>query len=178
MKEIVSKWLGKVGSSIPRGFSRYYILNLLKEQPMSGKEIINRASLQSSGKWKPSPGLIYPILGRLLQEGLIKEDGDGRYKITSKGVEMAADINSIGNIVKKQLDVMLKVGDTGKFMAQDLIDRASTIGAAISSNLDKMTTEERVKYKQVLSRELHKVETGKDADENIRYSDEKSIDVE
>ena len=69
---------------------------------MSGKEIINRASLQSSGKWKPSPGLIYPILGRLLQEGLIKEDGDGRYKITSKGVEMAADIDSIGNIVKKQ----------------------------------------------------------------------------
>ena len=91
---------------------------------MSGKEIINRASLQSSGKWKPSPGLIYPILGRLLQEGLIKEDGDGRYKITSKGVEMAADIDSIGNIVKKQLDVMLKVGDTGKFMAQDLIHRA------------------------------------------------------
>ena len=91
---------------------------------------------------------------------------------------MAADINSIGNIVKKQLDVMLKVGDTGKFIAQDLIDRASTIGAAISSNLDKMTTEERVKYKQVLSRELHKVETGKDADENIRYSGERSIDVE
>ena len=103
---------------------------------MSGKEIINRASLQSSGKWKPSPGLIYPILGRLLQEGLIKEDGDGRYKITSKGVEMAADIDSIGNIVKKQPDVMLKVGDTGKFMAQDLIDIASTIGLAISSNLE------------------------------------------
>ena len=32
---------------------------------------------------------------------------------------MAADIDSIGNIVKKTLDVMLKVGDTGKFMAQD-----------------------------------------------------------
>lgn len=178
MREIVSKWLSKVGSSIPRGFSRYYILNLLKDQPMSGKEIINKASLQSSGKWKPSPGLIYPILGRLLQEGLIKEDGDGRYKITPKGVEMAADIDSIGNIVKKQLDVMLKIGDTGKFMAQDLIDRASTIGSAISSNLDKMTAEERTKYKQVLSRELRKVETStKDTNEN-NHNSGKSIDID
>ena len=64
---------------------------------------------------------------------------------------MAHDIDSIGNIVKKQLDVMLKVGDTGKFIAQDLMDQASTIGSAISSNLDKMTTEERIKYKQVLA---------------------------
>lgn len=146
---------------------------------MSGKEIINRASLQSSGKWKPSPGLIYPILGRLLQEGLIEEEGDGRYKITSKGVEMAADIESIGNIVKKQLDVMLKVGDTGKFMAQDLIDRAYTIGSAISSNLDKMTTEERIKYKQVLADELHKVEAGTaEVDETNQGLNGKSIDVE
>ena len=91
---------------------------------------------------------------------------------------MAADIDSIGNIVKKQLDVMLKVGDTGKFMAQDLIDRASTIGSAISSNLDKMTTEERIKYKQVLARELRKVETGRDTDENIRNLSGKSVDVE
>ena len=40
--------------------------------------------------------------------------------------------------------------------------------SAISSNLDKMTTEERIKYKQVLARELRKVETGKDTDENTR----------
>ena len=73
---------------------------------------------------------------------------------------------------------MLKVGDTGKFMAQDLIDRASTIGSAISSNLDKMTTEERIKYKQVLARELRKVETGRDTDENIRNLSGKSVDVE
>lgn len=161
MIDIVSKWMAKVGSSIPRGFSRYYILNLLKEQSMSGKEIIDRATLQSSGKWKPSPGLIYPILGRLLQEGLINEAGDGRYKITSKGIEMAADIESINNIVKKQLDVILKVGDVGKFMAQDLIDRVSSLGSALSSNLDKMTKEEKDKYKQFLASELCKIEKGK-----------------
>jgi DNA-binding PadR family transcriptional regulator len=32
---------------IPRGFSRHYILNLLKEKPMTGKEIIDYAIYQS-----------------------------------------------------------------------------------------------------------------------------------
>ncbi|HYY50126.1 MAG TPA: hypothetical protein VE643_04575 [Nitrososphaeraceae archaeon] len=39
----LSYWLSKVGSAIPRGFSRRYILDLLTEQPMTGKEIIDRA---------------------------------------------------------------------------------------------------------------------------------------
>ena len=41
-----------------------------------------------------------------------------------------------------------------------------------------MTTEERIKYKQVLARELRKVETGRDTDENIRNLSGKSVDVE
>lgn len=143
---------------IPRGFSRHYVLGLLKEQQLSGKEIIDKAILQSEGRWKPSPGLIYPMLGRLLEEGLIDETENGRYKITAKGLEMAADIDSVRNILQKQLDVMLRVGSVGKFMALDMIDRVSTIGSTISSNLDKMTEQEREKYKQFLLTELSKID--------------------
>ena len=143
---------------IPRGFSRPYVLGLLKEQQLSGKEIIDKAILQSEGRWKPSPGLIYPMLGRLLEEGLIAETENGRYKITAKGLEMAADIDSVRNILQKQLDVMLRVGSVGKFMALDMIDRVSTIGSTISSNLDKMTEQEREKYKQFLLTELNKLD--------------------
>jgi len=143
---------------IPRGFSRHYVLGLLKEQQLSGKEIIDKAILQSEGRWKPSPGLIYPMLGRLLEEGLIAETENGRYKITAKGREMASDIDSVRNILQKQLDVMLRVGSVGKFMAMDMIDRVSTIGSTISSNLDKMTEQEREKYKQFLLTELNKID--------------------
>jgi len=143
---------------IPRGFSRHYVLGLLKEQQLSGKEIIDKAILQSEGRWKPSPGLIYPMLGRLLEEGLIAETENGRYKITAKGLEMASDIDSVRNILQKQLDVMLRVGSVGKFMALDMIDRVSTIGSTISSNLDKMTEQEREKYKQFLLTELNKID--------------------
>ena len=155
---MLSDWFSRVGSVIPRGFSRHYVLGLLKEQQLSGKEIIDKAILQSEGRWKPSPGLIYPMLGRLLEEGLIDETENGRYKITPKGLEMAADIDSVRNILQKQLDVMLRVGSVGKFMALDMIDRVTTIGSTISSNLDKMTEQEREKYKQFLLTELNKID--------------------
>src|SRR5437867_12661572 len=116
---MISEWLSRVGSAIPRGFSRQYILSLLKGQPMTGKEIIDKATMQSDGKWKPSPGLIYPLLGRLLDEGLVTEDKDGRYAVTKKGLEITSDMESFGSIIQKQIDVMMRVGNVGKFMAMD-----------------------------------------------------------
>jgi DNA-binding PadR family transcriptional regulator len=165
---MLSNWFSRVGSAIPRGFSRHYILGLLKEQPMTGKEIIDKAILQSDGKWRPSPGLIYPLLGRLLEEDLIAEIDNGKYKITRKGLDIAADIESVHNILQKQLDVMLRVGNIGRFMAMDLIDRISTIGSTLSSNLDRMTEQERSKYKQFLMTELNKLDEQENNKEVVR----------
>ena len=154
---MIPEWLARVGSAIPRGFSRQYILSLLRDQPMTGKEIIDRATMQSEGKWKPSPGLIYPLLGRLLDDGLVMEDEDGRYMITKKGLEITSDLQSFGNMIQKQIDVMLRVGNVGRFVAMDLIDRITAIGTALSSNLDSMTQEERNRYKEFLQNELNKL---------------------
>jgi DNA-binding PadR family transcriptional regulator len=127
---------------------------------MSGKEIIDKAVLQSSGIWKPSPGLIYPMLGRLLDEGLIDQMDDGRYKITIK------DIESVQNAFQKQFEVLLRLGSVGRFMALDLLDRISKIGTVLSSNADKMTEHERSRYKQFLNSELRKVNELKEKEPN------------
>jgi DNA-binding PadR family transcriptional regulator len=170
---MISEWLARVGSAIPRGFSRQYILSLLREQPMTGKEIIDRATLQSEGKWKPSPGLIYPLLGRLLDDGLVMEDKDGRYMITEKGLEITSDLQSFGNMIQKQIDVMLRVGNVGRFVAMDLIDRIAAIGTALSSNLDSMTQEERNRYKEFLQNELKKL-----YEQEVRNAEKEKIKVE
>jgi DNA-binding PadR family transcriptional regulator len=159
---MISEWLSRVGSAIPRGFSRQYILALLREQPMRGKEIIDKATMESGGRWKPSPGLIYPLLGRLLDEGLVTEGRDGRYSITKKGVEITSDLESFGSVIQKQIDVVLRVGSVGKFMAMDLIDRIAAIGSALSSNLDSMTQQERDKYREFLQSELKKLDNQED----------------
>jgi DNA-binding PadR family transcriptional regulator len=125
---------------------------------MTGKEIIDKATLQSEGRWKPSPGLIYPLLGRLLDDGLVTVDDSGKYAITKKGIEITSDLESFGNVVQKQLDVMLRVGNVSKFMAMDIIDRIAVVGSALSSNLDSMSQAERAKYKEFLQNELRKLD--------------------
>lgn len=172
---MISEWLSRVGSAIPRGFSRQYILALLKEQPMTGKEIIDKATLQSEGKWKPSPGLVYPLLGRLVGDGLVTEDKEGKYHVTKKGVEITSDLESFNNIIHKQLDVMLRVGSVGKYVAMDVIDRVAAIGSAISSNLDSMTQEERNKYKAFLQSELKKLD---EQDSKNRETKKEKVDVQ
>ena len=155
---MISEWFQRVGSSVPRGFSRYFILELLKKKSHSGKEIIDYAVEQSNGIWKPSPGLIYPLLGRLLDEGLIEEDSDGKYQLTRKGKETAEDVDKVNDIVKKQLDVLFRLGNVGRFVAMDLIEKISSMGAILSSNIANMTEDETKKYKDFLESELKKIQ--------------------
>ena len=155
---MISAWLQRVGSSIPRGFSRYYILEVLKKKPHTGKEIIDVAVKQSEGIWKPSPGLIYPLLGRLLDEGLIEETNSGKYQITRKGRSTSDDLDAVNDIVKKQLDVLFRIGNVGRFAAMDILERISNMGALLSSNVANMTKDETTKYKKFLESELKKLE--------------------
>ena len=155
---MISEWFQRVGSSVPRGFSRYFILELLKKKTHTGKEIIDYAIEQSNGIWKPSPGLIYPLLGRLLDEGLIEETKDGRYQLTKKGVETAQDVDKVNDIVKKQLDVLFRLGNVGRFVAIDVLEKISSMGSILSSNFGNMTEEETKKYKEFLELELKKIQ--------------------
>ena len=155
---MISEWFQRVGSSIPRGFSRYFILELLKEKTYTGKEIIDYAVEQSNGIWKPSPGLIYPLLGRLLDEKLIEETKDGRYQLTKHGLETAQDVDKINDIVKNQLDVLFRLGNVGRFVALDLLEKISSMGSILSSNLTNMTDEETQRYRQFLQDELNKMD--------------------
>ena len=158
MRDMDSRWFQQVGSVVPRGFSRYYILELLKKAPHSGKEIIDHAITQSKGIWKPSPGLIYPLLGRLVDEELIEESIDGKYALTSKGKEMSQDVDKIEEIVRRQLDVLFRLGGIGRFVTMDLLERISVIGEIIGANIENMTETETEKYRQFLKSELEKIQ--------------------
>ena len=151
------QWAQRVGSAIPRGFSRYYILKQLQKMPHTGKEIINSAIEESDGKWKPSPGLIYPLLGRLLDEGLIEETEDGKYQITDEGKTISKDLEVFNRNMKEQIDTVMKMANVGKFMAMDVLERVTILGNLLSSNVSNMTNHEVEKYKKFLKSELEKI---------------------
>ena len=155
---MISEWFQRVGSSVPRGFSRYYILELLQKKPHTGKEIIDTAIKQSGGRWKPSPGLIYPLLGRLLEEELIEEAKNGKYQVSKKGKNTLNDLESFNDIIRKQLDTIFRVGNVGKFVAMDVLERVTILGNLLSSNVEKMTKSEAEKYRKFLESELKKID--------------------
>ena len=71
-----------------RGLIRGAILHLLSERPMHGYELINELEQRTGGRWKPSPGSVYPTLSALEDEGLINAveiDGKKRYELTDAG---------------------------------------------------------------------------------------------
>ena len=168
---MIGDWIQRVGSSIPRGFSRFFILELLKKKSYTGKQIIDSATKQSEGKWKPSPGLIYPLLGRLLDDGLISEDKDGKYRITKKGRKTTDDLQTINDIVKNQLDVLFRLGNVGRFVVLDMLERLSIIGSLLSENASRMTKEEIEKYEKFLKSVLAKME-------KISHEREKKIKID
>jgi len=77
-------------ASVPKGFLRYYMLRLLNEKSMSGSEIMNEIEKRTDGRWKPSPGSIYPLIAWLQDNGYAKEISDQeagikRYTLTDQG---------------------------------------------------------------------------------------------
>ncbi len=68
---------------------RMLILSMLSASPKNGVEIMNEIEAATRGWWRPSPGSIYPLLGQLEKEGLVKKkrEDDGRYELTDRASE-------------------------------------------------------------------------------------------
>ena len=83
--------------SAPKGLLRYYILHKIAQRPIHGYEIIQDIDSKTEGAWRPGAGSLYPILKKLVTEGLIKAEPEPFdeatrrvYHITPKGVESLA----------------------------------------------------------------------------------------
>jgi len=73
-----------------RGAVRGAVLRLLAERPMHGYELIGELEERTGGRWRPSPGSVYPTLAQLEDEGLVQgvvdeHDDKKRYGLTPTG---------------------------------------------------------------------------------------------
>jgi DNA-binding PadR family transcriptional regulator len=71
-----------------RGDIRAALLLLLAEEPRNGYQLMQSIEELSGGRWRPSPGSIYPTLAQLEDEGLIKateREGTKLFEITAAG---------------------------------------------------------------------------------------------
>jgi DNA-binding PadR family transcriptional regulator len=76
-----------------RGDVRVALLLLLAEEPRNGYQLMQTIEERSGGRWRPSPGSVYPTLAQLEDEGLIRSfdrEGTKLFEITDAGREHLA----------------------------------------------------------------------------------------
>jgi DNA-binding PadR family transcriptional regulator len=90
-------------SSFQKGDLKYVLLDLIKDKPRHGYEVIRELEEQSHGFYKPSPGVIYPTLQMLEEMGYAsstEQEGKKVYSITEKGLEFLTKKKDVANGVR------------------------------------------------------------------------------
>ena len=81
----------RIGRLLEHGDLRFVILALLKDKPSHGYELIRALEESTGGSYRPSPGVIYPTLSLLEDEGFARptgaEGGRKAFEITETGLE-------------------------------------------------------------------------------------------
>ncbi len=76
------------GRRFDRGDVKYVLLDLLREGPRHGYDMIKELEKRSGGLYSPSPGSVYPTLQMLEDQGLVASttvDGKRTYRLTDAG---------------------------------------------------------------------------------------------
>ena len=92
---------GRIGRFLEHGDLRFIVLALIAEQPRHGYELIKELEDRTGGAYRPSPGVIYPTLALLEDEGFIRpaagEAGRKLYEATDEGrAALAANQAGLG----------------------------------------------------------------------------------
>ncbi len=93
-------------TSFHKGDLKYVVLDLIKDKPRHGYDVIRELEEQSYGLYKPSPGAVYPTLQMLEDLGYVvckEQDGKKVYTITEQGLEFLAEQKELTDGVKDQM---------------------------------------------------------------------------
>lgn len=101
---------GRDGRGFGHGGLRLVLLKLISEKPSHGYELIKEIEERFKGAYSPSPGVVYPTLNWLEDEGFITiepgEDGRKSAHITEQGTaflaEKADDIDRLFDLMNDE----------------------------------------------------------------------------
>lgn len=134
-----------MGRFFDHGDLRFVILALLQEQPRHGYELIKELEERTGGAYRPSPGVVYPTLSLLEDEGFIRpsaaETGRKLYEIIDAGRETLAGARTSVDAVFARMDQASQNAGPGR----PRVGRAMmNLGMALKSRLSQPITPEQV----------------------------------
>jgi len=117
-----------------KGDLKYVILDLVKDKPSHGYEIIRALDERFGGFYTPSPGAVYPTLQMLEDMGYVsaaEQDGKKTYSITDEGRKFLETRRTIIDGIRDRMgdfsdpdvrgelrDMMFELRDLGRVFAR------------------------------------------------------------
>jgi DNA-binding PadR family transcriptional regulator len=126
-----------------RGDVRAALLIALQDGPGHGYELIQALETKTDGRWRPSPGSVYPLLQLLADEGLVttvERDGKRVYELTDAGRTEAEQRVTASGLPWESMDQNRDSGGLRTAM-RDLHNAARQVGMAGSSDTVAKATE-------------------------------------
>jgi DNA-binding PadR family transcriptional regulator len=138
-------------SSFQKGDLKYVILDLIKDKPRHGYEIIRELEEMSHGLYTPSPGAVYPTLQMLEEMGYataVERDGRKVYTITEEGISFMAERKDSADEVRSQMKSRWSFKNIGKMvtMMKEYHDLENLVGRGLRT----MDAGKMQRIKQVL----------------------------
>ena len=147
-------------SSFQKGDLKYVILDLIKDKPRHGYEIIRELEEMSYGFYTPSPGAVYPTLQMLEEMGYAtaaERDGRKTYTITEEGVNFLAERKDSADEVRSHMKRKWSFKNIGKMAT--MMKEYHALENLMGRGLRSMDADKMQRIKQVLIDAAGAIET-------------------
>ena len=142
-----------------RGDVRTALLIVLLDGPGHGYELIQALETKTEGRWRPSPGSVYPSLQMLTDEGLVtatEQEGKRTFELTEAGRAQAAERiaaqgypwdamdrgrSEHGGLRKAVRDLQLAAKQVGMTGSPEAVERATEIVTQARKDLYRLLVE-------------------------------------
>jgi DNA-binding PadR family transcriptional regulator len=148
------------GTSFQKGDLKYVILDLLKDKPRHGYDIIRELEELSYGFYKPSPGVIYPTLQMLEEMGYassIEQEGKRVYSITEEGLKFLENQSSIADGVRRQMKHKWSFKNIGRMIM--VMKEYHALEDLLGNSFRRLDADKAEQIRQILSQAYQAIES-------------------
>jgi DNA-binding PadR family transcriptional regulator len=142
-----------------KGDLKYVILDLLKDKPSHGYEIIRALEESFSGFYTPSAGSVYPTLQLLEDIGYVsssERDGKKVYTITDQGKQFLNEREEIIDKIKAHMKDWWSPRSRGEF--RETMFELRRLGRLVGRRIHLLDPEKLARIREVVSRACHDIE--------------------
>jgi DNA-binding PadR family transcriptional regulator len=146
-------------SPFHKGALKYIILDLIKDQPNHGYQIIRILEKRTHGLYVPSAGAVYPTLQLLEEMGYVtavEQEGKKVYSITDEGRRFLADSDELAEGIKKRMRERWGVRDSRE--PRETIAELKELGRLFAWRYRHLDQEKVRRIKEIVSRAHTEIE--------------------